>query len=85
MEDTTFLVKPIIILMLLISLKGHIRPWLCFRTMYLGTRMNMNIVVLQFFQNSQNIKHTQKNAGSSQLDRFVMAHNILKKNPKKII
>ena len=34
MEDTTFLVKPILILMLLISLKGHIRPWLCFRTRY---------------------------------------------------
>ena len=30
--------------------------------------------------------HTQKkNADSSRLDRFVMAHNILKKNPKKII
>ena len=29
--------------------------------------------------------HTKKNADSSRLDRFVMAHNILKKNPKKII
>ena len=30
-------------------------------------------------------KHTKKNADSSRLDRFVMVHNILKKNPKKII
>ena len=83
MKDTTFVVKLILILMYLISLKGHIRPWLCFRTMYLGTRMNMNNVVLNFFQNSQNIKHKQKNADLSQLDRFVMAHNILKKTQKR--
>ena len=37
----------------------------------------------KFVQKSQNTH--KKNADSSRLDRFVMAHNILKKNPKKII
>ena len=51
---------------------------------YIPTRAAAAAANTKFVQKKSQNTH-KKNADSSQLDRFVMAHNILKKTPKKII